>query len=401
MEHTQGMAKAASSRLGRRALLARLGTGAVMGASGLTAVRGSAFAQTPEATPEPGGGTAGEAAADPRSLTIRHRRVETNGISMHIAETGAGPLVVLVHGFPEIWYSWRHQLSALAAAGYHAVAPDMRGCGETDAPQEVRSYSLRNQVADIIGLLDALGAEQAVVVGHDTGAGATWACAELYPDRIAAHVTLGIAYTARSPEPPTEMIRRFAPGKFNYAIYFQEPGVAEAEFEADVRRSPLLFMYGISGAAPPDLLTYLFTERPASAGALDGVPEPETLPAWLSEADLDVYAGAYRRRGFTGALNVYRNFDHDWADLPEVGTIGVTQPVLFIGGRRDPTVFFTQEWIDPMVDALPNLRRIVLLPRCGHWTQQERPDDVNAELIDFLGREFPAGDPGASAVSTS
>lgn len=384
-----------AARLGRRGFLAGLGSGIAAGA-GLIA----AGAQAPVATPEPGVDAPGEAATGPGSLIIRQRRVETNGIGMHIAEAGTGPLVVLVHGFPEIGYSWRHQLPALAAAGYHAVAPDMRGCGETDAPQDVESYSLRNQVADIIGLLDALDAEQAVLVGHDVGAGATWACTELHPDRIAAHVTLGIAYAPRSSEPPTEMIRRFAPDKFNYAIYFQEPGVAEAEFEADVRRSLLLFMYGISGDAPPDLLTYLFTGKPASAGALDGVPEPETLPAWLSETDLDVYAGAYERTGFTGALNAYRNFDHDWADLPEVGTIGVKQPVLFIGGRRDPAVFFTQEWIDPMVNALPNLRRIVLLPRCGHWTQQERPDDVNAELIDFLRREFPGGDLGTAAVST-
>lgn len=389
MERTQ-------PRLGRRGFLTRLGAGTLAGAAGLAAARG-AFAQTPSSMPEHV--VPGAPEPDPRSLIIRHRRIQTNGIGMHIAEAGTGPLVVLVHGFPEIGYSWRHQLPALAAAGYHAVAPDMRGCGETDAPQDVESYSLRNQVADIIGLLDALDAEQAVLVGHDVGAGATWACAELHPDRIAAHVTLGIAYASRPSEPPTEMIRQFAPDKFNYAIYFQEPGVAEAEFEADVRRSLLLFMYGISGDAPPDLLTYLFTGKPASAGALDGVPEPETLPAWLSEADLDVYAGAYERTGFTGALNVYRNFDHDWADLPEVGTIGVNGPVLFIGGRRDPAVFFTQEWIDPMVNALPNLQRIVLLPRCGHWTQQERPDDVNAELIDFLRREFPGGDLGTAAVS--
>lgn len=357
----------------RRAFLTKMGIATMMGAGGLAMPHVDAFAQ--QATP----------AAD--TLSISHRQIETNGISMHIAEAGEGPLVVMIHGFPEMWYSWRHQLPALAAAGYHAVAPDLRGVGKTEAPDDVATYSLRNQIADILGLMDALGEEQAVLVGHDTGAGATWAATELHPDRIAAHVALGIAYGERTPGPPTEMIRQFAPGMFNYAIYFQEPGVAEAEFEADVRRTMLLFMYGISGDAPPDLLTHLFTEKPDSAGALDDVPEPEQPLAWLTEDELAVYTEAYEETGFTGALNVYRNFDHDWEDLPEVGTLGVQQPVLYIGGRQDPAVYFTQEWIDPMVAAVPNLKRLVFLPHCGHWIQQERPDDLNAELIDFLRRD--------------
>jgi pimeloyl-ACP methyl ester carboxylesterase len=363
-----------NARIGRRAFLARMGAGIAAGAGGIAVARDAA-ARSTQATPHA------------HDDAISHRQVETNGIRMHIAEAGEGPLVIMVHGFPELWYSWRHQLPALAAAGYHAVAPDMRGVGDTDAPEEVESYSLRNQVADILGLMDALGEERAVLVGHDTGGGATWAATELHPDRIAAHITLGIGYAQRTPEPPTEMIRQFAPGKFNYAIYFQEPGVAEAEFEADVRRTMRLFMYGISGDAPPDLLMHLFTEKPDTAGALDGVPEPEAPLDWLTEAYLDVYAAAYERTGFTGALNVYRNFDHDWEDLPEVGTLGVHQPVLFAGGRRDPAVYFTQDWIDPMVEAVPKLDRLVLLPRCGHWIQQERPDDLNAEMIDFLRRD--------------
>ncbi len=364
------------TRMERRGFLARLG-GIAMGAGGIAIGGGNAFAQTPAASPV--------AEADLSGVT--HRQVETNGISMHIAEAGEGPLVIMVHGFPEMWYSWRHQLPALAAAGYHAVAPDMRGVGESEAIGNVRDYSLRNQVADILGLMDALGEERAVLVGHDTGAGATWAATELHPDRIVAHATLGIAYGPRPEMPPTEMIREFAPGMFNYAIYFQEPGVAEAEFEADVRRTMLLFMYGISGDAPPGLLEHLFTEKPDTAGALDDVPDPEGPLDWLTEDDLDVYAGAYERTGFTGALNVYRNFDWDWEDLPEAGTLGIEQPVLFIGGRRDPAVYFTQQQMDPFVAAVPNLRRIVLLPRCGHWIQQERPDDLNAELIAFLRRD--------------
>jgi pimeloyl-ACP methyl ester carboxylesterase len=366
----------ARARYGRRGFLARLGSGVVLGAGGLAVSGRGAFAQEPPST-----------ARQEATPAITHRRIQTNGIGMHIAEAGTGPLVVLVHGFPELWYSWRHQLSALAAAGYHAVAPDMRGYGETDAPEPVESYSLRNQVADIVGLLDALGADRAVLVGHDVGAGVTWACAELFPQRVAAHVTLGVPYGPRSPAPPVQASRAFTRDGFSFLDYFQTP-FAEAELGADPRRSIRLFFYALSGDAPPDLVPYLFTGKPANAGALDGMPEPARLPAWLTEADLDVYGQAYVRSGFRGALGGYRNMDRDWAELPEVGATGVSQPVLFIGGRRDSVTRFVGEFIEPMEAAVPNLRKVVLLPGCGHWTQQERADDVNAELIDFLRREI-------------
>jgi pimeloyl-ACP methyl ester carboxylesterase len=291
---------------------------------------------------------------------------------------------VLVHGVPELWYSWRHQLPALAAAGYHAVAPDVRGYGDSDAPDSIEAYSMGNLTADVVGLLDDAGAEQAVLVGHDWGASTTWACAELFPDRISAVVALSVPYHPRPSIPPTQGLRQFNPDTFNFALYFQQPGVAEAELEPDVARSMRLFMYALSGDAPPDLVPYLFTQKPASQGVLDGMPDPDQLPPWLSQADLDVYVQAFSKTGFHGALGPYRNMDRDWADLPQVGTAGVNQPTLFIGGRRDSAVMFGS--FDPMEAAVPNLRKIVLLPKCGHWTQQERPDEVNAELLDFLPR---------------
>lgn len=368
------------TRFNRRGAVARLASGLVLGAGGLTMTGGAAGAQQPPSTPGANANVPG----------VTHRQVETNGISMHIAEAGTGPLVVLVHGWPELWYSWRHQLPALAAAGYHAVAPDLRGYGASEAPAPVESYGLRHQIADIIGLLDALQAERAVLVGHDVGAGITWACTELHPDRIAAHATLGIAYGPRPPEPVVQMSRQFSGDNFSFLDYFNRPGVGEAELGADPRRSLRLILYALSGDAPADLVPYLFTGKPADAGILDGIPEPEPLPDWLTEDDLDVYAAAYARTGFRGSLSGYRNLDADWADLPEVGTIGVEQPALFIGGRRDPAVIFGgggAEALDAMEAAVPNLRKIVLLPGVGHWTQQERPDDVNLELIDFLDRE--------------
>jgi pimeloyl-ACP methyl ester carboxylesterase len=299
----RALARRGQTRLGRRGFLTRLASGVALGAGSLAATGRGAVAQAEPGTPAV-------------SSDITHRRIETNGIGMHIAEAGVGPLVVLVHGWPELWYSWRYQLPALAAAGYHAVAPDMRGYGETDAPEPVESYGLRSLTADLIGLLDALGEERAVLVGHNVGAGVTWACAELYPRRVAAHVTLGIAYAPRPPTPPVQMAREFGGDAFSFLDFFQRRGSAEAELEADVRRTFRLFFYALSGDAPPELVPYLFSGRPANAGVLDGMPEPKRLPAWLTEADLDVYTEAYQRTGFRGSLGFYRNFDRDWAELP-------------------------------------------------------------------------------------
>jgi pimeloyl-ACP methyl ester carboxylesterase len=346
---------------------------------GSTAILGNTvLAQTPVASPV--------SEADLSDIT--HRRIETNGINLHIAEAGSGPLVVMVHGFPETWYSWRHQLPALAAAGYHAVALDLRGYGESDAPEELESYSLRNHLADLLGLFDALEADQAVLVGHDIGAGITWAATELHPERVAAHITFGINYGPRSDVPPTEMIQQFAGDRFNFALYAQQPGVPEAEFEADIRTSMRVFMYALSGDAPPDVVPFLFGEKEAGTNMFEGLPDPETLPPWLTEEDLDTYTEAFETSGFRGAFNGYRNFDSDWHDLPEVGTLGIRQPALFIGGRRDPAVMYTMDALPVMEQMVPDLRKIVLLPGCGHWTQQEQPDDVNAELLDFLHREI-------------
>lgn len=381
MAPTQSIAISSTSPIGRRAFLTRLAGGVALGAGVLGAVRPSAVAQAP-ATP------VSSPVTTPGAPGITHRRIRTNGIGMHIAEAGAGqgPLVVLVHGWPEIWYSWRHQLPALAAAGYHAVAPDLRGYGETDAPEAVESYGLANQIADILGLLDALDAERATLVGHDVGAGITWACAELHPERVAAHVGLGIPYGPRGEKPPVQQTREFAGDAFSFLDYFNRPGVGEAELGADPRRAMRLIMYALSGDAPPDVVPYLFTGKPKDAGLLEGMPEPKPLPAWLTEADLDVYAAAFARSGFRGSFGGYRNMDRDWAALSEVGTRGVRQPALFIGGTRDSTIRFTGvEPIDAMATTVSNLRRAVLLPGCGHWTQQERPDEVNAELIGFLG----------------
>ncbi len=308
-----------------------------------------------------------------------HRMIAANGINIHIAEQGQGPVVLLIHGFPELWYSWRHQLPALADAGYHAVAPDVRGYGRTDAPQAVEDYSMRNLTSDAVGILDALGVNEAVVAGHDWGAPIAWHCALLHPDRFSAVVGLSVPYTPRSRTPPIQGFRRIFAERFFYVLYFQQPGVAEAELEANVSRSLRLTLYTWSGDAPKGAA---FVSKPKDAKLLDGMPECQQLPEWLTEADLAYYVAEFARTGFRGALNRYRNMDRDWEELAGLQDAKVQQPALFIAGDGDPVLSFTG--MDPMKTHVPNLRKTVFLPGCGHWTQQERPNEVSREIVAFL-----------------
>jgi pimeloyl-ACP methyl ester carboxylesterase len=307
------------------------------------------------------------------------RTVTVNGIRMRIAEEGAGPLVLLLHGFPESWYSWRHQLPALAAAGFRVVAPDQRGYGGTDAPQVVEEYDILHLVGDAVGLLDSLGEKQAVVVGHDWGAPVAWHCALLHPERFRAVAALSVPYVGRSPLPPLDTFRAMAGEHFFYILYFQEPGVAERELEGDVRATMRRFLYAASG----DVVESLdFWRKPKTAKFLDGLPDPRKLPSWLTEADLDYFAGEFRRSGFRGGLNWYRNLDRNWQLTAELADPKVTQPALFIAGERDGVLAMIP--VDAMRPLVPNLTRLVMLPGCGHWTQQERPAEVNAALRRFL-----------------
>ncbi|MBV9015480.1 MAG: alpha/beta hydrolase [Alphaproteobacteria bacterium] len=313
---------------------------------------------------------------------IGHRTIETNGIRMHVAEQGEGPLVVLCHGFPESWYSWRHQLPALAAAGFHAVAPDMRGYGRTDRPEAIDQYTLFHLVGDIDGLVDALGEKQAVVAGHDWGAPVAWHAALWRPDRFRAVIGLSVPYRPRGAARPTTVMPRTDDAIF-YQLYFQEPGVAEAEFAHDPRLTLHSMLYWGSGDAPRG-------ERrlgmvPKGGGFLGGRPAP-TLPAWLTEADLDFYAAEYTRTGFRGGLNWYRNIDRNWELTAPFAGKTVDVPALYVAGDRDLVVSFPgmDQLIPNLTRFVPKLRRTIMLPGCGHWTQQERPAEVNAAMIDFL-----------------
>lgn len=313
---------------------------------------------------------------------ITHRTVATNGINLHIAEAGEGPLVLLIHGFPEMWYSWRHQLPALAAAGYHAVAPDVRGYGDSDKPHEVDAYTMKNLTKDYLGLLDTLGEETAVIVGHDWGAPSAWTSAALYPERYRAVVGLSVPYLPRGPMPPIQMMRAMFQDNFFYILYFQEEGVAEAEFEADMDRSIRLFIWGASGEARSvSGFATAMSGKKVGAKLFDGVPDVEGVPPWMTEDELQYYVERHRKNGLRGPINRYRNMDRDWEQLPEMEDKRIEQPALFMYGTADGVMSFAP--MDPMKQLVTNLK-IVAFEGAGHWTQQERAEDVNRELIAFL-----------------
>jgi pimeloyl-ACP methyl ester carboxylesterase len=314
---------------------------------------------------------------------ISHRMIDTNGIQMHIAEQGEGPLVVLCHGFPESWYSWRHQLPALAAAGFHAVAPDMRGYGQTDRPEAIDQYTLLHLVGDIVGLIDALGAEQAVIAGHDWGAPVAWTAAQLRPDRFRAVIGLSVPFRPRGAARPTSVMPRTDDAVF-YQLYFQEPGVAEAEYDRNVRAVFRSGLIGISGDAPAGVRPFGMVPRGGSPFRSNAEPPP--LPTWLTEADVDFYTAEFTRTGFRGGLNWYRNIDRNWELTAPFAGVPVSVPALYIAGDRDPVMRFPgmDQLLPNLTRFVPKLRQTIMLPGCGHWTQQERPAEVNAAMIDFL-----------------
>jgi pimeloyl-ACP methyl ester carboxylesterase len=314
------------------------------------------------------------------SPQIEHRHVRVNGIGYHFAQAGAGPLVLMIHGFPELWYSFRHQLRALAAAGFRAVAIDLRGFGESEVTPNVEDYALLNHASDVKALLDSLGSKQTTLVGHDWGANLVWAMALRYPELVNGVIALSIPFYPE-PRDPAE-IKRFSQGSFNFLEYFQRPGAAELEFEQDPRRFFRAFFYGLSGDAPAGTVEHLYRGKPATAKLLDGFPEPKILPAWLSERELAFYVAAFTKTGLSGALGFYRNIERDYPGLKLLYQNTLRQPVLFMGGAEEAAVRFGD--LEPMRHALPQLEKALVLPGCGHWLQQERAETVNREMIAFL-----------------
>lgn len=315
---------------------------------------------------------------------INHRIVETNGIRMHIAEQGKGPLVILCHGFPELWYSWRHQLPALAKAGFHAVAPDQRGYGQTDKPAAIEAYNIFQLVGDIVGLVHALGEEKAVIVGHDWGAPVAWHCALLRPDIFRALGLMSVPYGQRSWTSirPTDGMKKMAGEKEFYQLYLQLPGKAEVELEEDVKKTLTMILYTLSGDSPPEKRGGFLFDK--STRLIDNFYMPDKLSTWLTEADIEVLAGEYKKSGFRGGINWYRNMDRNWEYSAFMNGEKIQQPSIFIAGEEDGVIAMERQNLGTLNTTMTGLRKQVIVPGAGHWIQQERPDEVNKLLIEFL-----------------
>ena len=315
------------------------------------------------------------------------RIVETNGVELFVREAGPpdGPVVVLSHGFPELSYSWRHQIPVLADAGYHVLAPDQRGYGRSSRPDGIEQYDIVHLADDLLGLLDDVDAESATFVGHDWGAILVWQMSVMHPARVDAVTGISVPFQRRGPSPPIARMRERFAGVFFYILYFQEPGVADAELNADpsstMRR---MLSIGTATPAPSDAFAALAED---GRGFLERLPEPDRLPTWLTDLEFDVYVDAFTRTGFSGPLNWYRNFDRNWQLTAHLDGAKVEVPSLFIGGADDPVLIVTPPSV--MDGWVTDHRGSILLEGAGHWLQQERPAEVNAALLDFLGTVTP------------
>jgi pimeloyl-ACP methyl ester carboxylesterase len=347
---------------------------------------GAAFAEpSSAAAPESSGANVQPTSwVDPVMPEVRHRMIETNGIRLHVAEQGDGPLIILCHGFPECWYSWRNQLPALANAGFRAVAPDLRGYGQSDHPKEVEKYTILDDIGDVVGLVDALGAKRAVIAGHDIGAAIAWQTALLRPDIFRAVIALSPPFRSRGfgdSGPPTTLMPRTENAVF-YQLFLQTPE-AEAGLGRDLRLTFRYQFYTFSG------------DRPPSSG-VGGLPpgmmlrkggfltDPPSLPAWVTESDIDVYVKEYARSGFHGPLAWWRNIDRGWELMAPFAGAAVTVPALYMAGKRDFVAAVFSQYIAKQSALVPKLRPPIMLPGCGHWTQQERAPEVSTAMIEFL-----------------
>jgi pimeloyl-ACP methyl ester carboxylesterase len=314
--------------------------------------------------------------------TFTNRTVQTNGITMAIRDEGSGPAVVFCHGFPELAYSWRHQVPALVAAGFRTIAPDQRGYGGTDRPADVTAYDIHSLTADLVGVLDALGIERAVFVGHDWGGLVVWQMALLHPTRTAGVVGVNTPYFPRAFAPPTTILRQLF-GDNYYVCHFQQPGVADVALARDVRR--VFTQLGRRGVpiAETEARLAALGRMPNLVELVDG-SEPLGAPLF-DEDELGFYTETFERTGFTGGINWYRNIDRNWETTPELADARIEVPSLMVTAEWDAVL--RPEMAEPMRACVSDLE-IHMIRACGHWTQQEKPAELNAILVDWLRRRF-------------
>lgn len=313
---------------------------------------------------------------------MTRRRIAVDGVELDTVDEGSGPLVVLCHGFPELAYSWRHQVPALTAAGYRVLAPDQRGYGDSSRPADIEEYDIVHLVEDMVGLLDAVGEEKAVFVGHDWGAMVVWSMAQLHPERMHGVAGMSVPFIPRGEHPPISTMRHVFGDTFFYMVYFQEPGVADSDLGADPAETMRRFMAGMSRRDDPEAPARMFSPY-GTMGMVERLPEAHALPDWLTQQELDHYVDVFSRTGFTGGLNWYRNLDRNWTLMEAVAGRKVDVPALFVAGADDPVIGWTPPSV--MEGWLTDLRGSVVLPGAGHWVQQEKPQQVNDALLGFLG----------------
>ena len=322
---------------------------------------------------------------------IEFKHVKSNGIKLRLAMMGDGPLVIFCHGWPESWYSYRHQLPAVAAAGFKAVAYDVRGYGESDKPHEIESYSMKNMTDDVIGIVDALGYDTAITIGHDWGGPIALNTAALNEHRITATGTMSVPFTGRGPMPTLDLWREIYKDKFFYQLYFQKEGIAEEEFESDLKRSLFMTYTNSDGRGMKHNLekgqSGLMPQKDKHSSFLEGMEVFEDFPDWFSPEDLDYFVSQFEMSGLRGPFNRYRAQNIDWHELTELEDKILEQPAFFITGSLDPVNFFIpsdQTLIDRISPNYKELKFAEEFEGIGHWTQQEIPNEVNELIIKFL-----------------
>jgi pimeloyl-ACP methyl ester carboxylesterase len=318
---------------------------------------------------------------------ITHEQVDVGEIELHVASCGPadGYPVLLCHGFPELWYSWRHQLAGLGAAGFRALAPDLRGYGDSGCPAgDVAHYGSDRITNDLCGLLDHYGYDQGVFVGHDWGALVVWEMGKLHPGRVAAIYNMSVPFSPPPASPPIERLEAIFADKFFYILYFQPVGPAEAELESDPRTFLRRFFYSAGGEGRREGPGMGLAPRAGTRLQDTLLEAPARLPAWLGEDDVDVYAAAFTKSGFFGPLSYYRNLDANWRRSRDVPSSVLCMPTGFLTGSLDPVKGMFRNAEEAMASELPEFRGTTEVEGAGHWVQQERPSEVNAALLGFL-----------------
>jgi pimeloyl-ACP methyl ester carboxylesterase len=316
---------------------------------------------------------------------VPEQMIESNGVTLRVVVEGEGPAVLLSHGFPELGYSWRHQIQPLVQAGYRVIVPDQRGYGGSSIPTEITDYDITHLTDDLVGILDALGEEQAVMVGHDWGSFVVSHMAMLQPERTRAVCNMSVPFTPRGPMSVVDLLKMAIPeDTFFYILHFQEVGPADEEMARDPRDTMTRLLCGVK--MDPENMGSMMANAPKKADVAGFVasmpPAPDTLPDWLTQEELDYYVAEFTRTGFTGGINWYRNFHRNWEITPQIAEAKVECPAYFIAGKQDPVIGGRGEGFDS--PTLLDWRGETVIDDAGHWVQQEKPAETNTALINFL-----------------